>query len=94
MDDGLVCKTVSDTHEAVIAVQEQLEKVSQCCLETSPVGHPQQQNSRTSSASSLIQSRSHNMLEQSQIPQDPLQQNANVQDAGQMNKTKVQERAV
>ena len=42
----------------------------------SPVVHPQQQSSRTSNASSLLQWRSHKTHEQSQIPRDPLRQNA------------------
>ena len=33
-DDGLIYKTGSDTHTAVTAVQEQLEKVSHWCQET------------------------------------------------------------
>ena len=33
-DDGIIYKTASDTHTAVVAVREQLEKVSQCCPET------------------------------------------------------------
>ena len=41
----------------------------------SPVAHPQQQSSRTSNASSLLQWRSHRTHEQSQIPRDPLRQN-------------------
>ena len=42
----------------------------------SPVVHPQQQSSRTSNASGLLQWRSHKTHEQSQIPRDPLRQNA------------------
>ena len=42
----------------------------------SPVVHLQQQSSRTSNASSLLQWRSHKTHEQSQIPRDPLRQNA------------------
>ena len=60
----------------------------------SPAVHPQQQSSRTSNASSLLQQRSHSRHEQSQIPRDPLRQNANVQDEGRINKTQVQERTV
>ena len=60
----------------------------------SPVVHPQEQSSRTSNASSLLQWRSHRTHEQSQIPRDPLRQNAYVQDAGRINKTQVQERTV
>ena len=60
----------------------------------SPVVHPQQQSSRTSNASGLLQWRSHRTHEQSQIPRDPLRQNAYVQDAGRINKTQVQERTV
>ena len=60
----------------------------------SPVVHPQQQSSRTSNASSLLQWRSHRTHEQSQIPRDPLRQNAYVQDAGRINKTQVQKRTV
>ena len=58
----------------------------------SPVVHPQQQISRTSNASSLLQWGSHRTSERSQIPRDPLRQNAYVQDAGRINKTQVQER--
>ena len=47
---------------------------------TSPVVHPQQQNSRTSSANSLLQQKSHRTHEQSQTPWDPLRENADVQD--------------
>ena len=46
------------------------------------VVHPQRQSSRTSNASSLLQWRSHRTHGQSQIPRDPLRQNADVQDAG------------
>ena len=60
----------------------------------SPVVLPQQQSSRTSNASSLLRWRSHRTHEQSQIPRDPLRQNAYVQDAGRINKTQVQERTV
>ena len=60
----------------------------------SPVLHPQQQSSRTSNASSLLQWRSHRTHEQSQIPRDPLRQNADAQDAVRINKTQVQERTV
>ena len=59
---------LQNSSTAVTAVQEQLEKVSHWCQETvrnqpkqgaSPVVHPQQQSSRTSNASSLLQWRSH-----------------------------------
>ena len=103
-DDGVIYKTASDISTAVTAVQDQLEKVSHWCQETRvrnqpkqgarPVVHPQQQSSRTSNASSLLQWRSHRTHEQSQIPRDPLRQNAYVQDAGRINKTQVQERTV
>ena len=103
-DDGLIYKTASDISTAVTAVQEQLEKVSHWCQRdrvqnqpkqsASPVVHLQQQNSWTSNASSLLQWRSHRTHEQSQIPRDPLRQNAYVQDTGRLNKTQVQERTV
>ena len=103
-DDGLIYKTASDINTAVTVVQEQLEKVSHWCQETtvrnqfkpgaSPVVHPQQQSSRTSNASSLLQWRRHRTYKQSQIPRDPLRQYADVQDAGRINKTQVQERTV
>ena len=60
----------------------------------STVMHPQLQSSRTSNASSLLQWRSHRTHEQSQIPRDPLRQNAGIQDAGRFNKIQVQERTV
>ena len=56
--------------------------------------HPQQQSSRTSNTSSRLHSRSHRIHEQSQKPRDLLGQNADVQDAGQIDKTQVQERTV
>ena len=102
-DNGLIYKTAFGISTAVTAVQEQLEKVWHWCQETvrnqpkqgeSPGVHPQQQSSRTSNASSLLQWRSHKTHEQSQIPRDPLRQNAYVQDAGRINKTQVQERTV
>ena len=80
-DDELIYKTASDISTAVTAVQEQLENVSHWCQETvrnqpkqgaSPVVHPQQQSSRTSNASSILQWRRHRTHEQSQIPRDPL----------------------
>ena len=102
-NDGLICKTASDISTAVTAVQEQLEKVSNWCKErvrnqpkqgANPVVHPHQQSSRTSNASSLLQWRSHRTHGQFQIPWDPLRQNADVQDAGRINKTHVQERTI
>ena len=60
----------------------------------SPVVRPQQQCSRTSNVSSLLQWRSHRTHELSQIPWDLLWQNADVQDAGQINKTQMQERTI
>ena len=47
------------------------------------------QSSRTSNASSVLQWRSHRIHEQSQTPWDPVRQNADVQDAGRSNKTRV-----
>ena len=52
----------------------------------SPVVYPQQQSSRTSNVSRLPQWRSHRTHEQSQIPRDPLRQNADVHDVGRINK--------
>ena len=57
-----------------------------------PCVHLQQQSSRTSNASILLQWRSHRTQGQSDILWDPLQRNADVQDADQINKTQVQER--
>ena len=45
-------------------------------------------------ASSLLERRSHRTHEQCQIPRDSLRQYADVQDAGRMNKSQVQERTV
>ena len=62
--------------------------------DASRVVYRQQQSSRTINDSSLLQCRSHRTYKQSQIPRDPLRQNADVQDAGGINKTQVQERTV
>ena len=79
------------------------ENVSQWCQETvrnqstqcaSPVVHPQQQSRITSNASSLLKWRSHRTPEQSPITRNPLRQNADIQDAGRINKTQVQKRTV
>ena len=101
-EDRLIYKTASGTHTSVTAVQEQLEKNvtmaprdrvrNQCKQWANPVVHLQQQSSRTGNASALLQLRSHRMHELSQTPRDPLRQSAAVHDAGQFNKTQVQER--
>ena len=68
-DNGLIYKTASNINTAVTAVQEQVEKVSHWCQETvqnqskqgaSPLVHTQQQSSKTSNASSILQRRSQN----------------------------------
>ena len=78
-DDGLIFKTASNTHTAVTTVQEPLEIASQFKPGAIPVGHPHQQSSGTSNASSLLRWRSCKTHEQSQIPWDPIRKNADVQ---------------
>ena len=101
-DDGLIYKTASDIDTADTTVQEHQEKVSRWCQETEfkiSSGKAQalwctlnNKSSRTSNASSLLQWKSHRTHEQSQIPRDPLRQNADVQDAGRINKTQAQKK--
>ena len=100
VDDGLIYKTASDNHHCPGAARKGVTLVprdrvrNQSKQGANPVVHPQQQSSRTSNASNLLQWRSHRAHEQSQIPRDPLWQHADEQDAVWINKTQVQERTV
>ena len=104
VDGALIYKTANDIHTVVTAVPEQLQKSvtlvprdrvqNQSKQGVSPMVHLQQQSSRASNASSLLQWRSHRTHEQPQIPRDPLQQKVDIQDAGRINKTQVEERTV
>ena len=103
-DDELIYKTASDISTAVTAVQEQLEKVSHWCQETESEINPSKaqalwytlNNKAVGQAMPAVSfnGESHRTHEQSQIPRDPLRQNAYVQDAGRINKTQVQKRTV
>ena len=98
-DDGLIYKTASDIHSAVTAVQEQLEKVSHWCQETKSKINPSKVqalwctlNNKAGRQAILAISFNGEVIEQSQIPRDPLRQNAGVQDAGRINRTRVQKK--
>ena len=102
-DDGLIYKIpVTSAQQSLLSrsswkrchIGAKRQSPNQPEQGASPVVHPQQQSSRTSNTSSLLQWRSHRTHEQSQIPRDPLRQNTYVQDAGRINKTQVQERTV
>ena len=85
MDDGLIYKTASDIHTAVTAVQEQLVKVSHWCEETESEINPSKAQA-VGQAMSAVPFNAEIIVgptqDQSQIPRDPLRQNAGLQDAG------------
>ena len=103
-DDGLIYKTASDIHIAVTAVQEQLEKVSHWCQETESEINPGKvqvlwctlnnkavgQTMPAVSFSGEVKERTNSL----RYLWDPLTRNVDVQAAGRINTTQVQERTV
>ena len=86
--DGRIYKTASDTHTAVIAVQEQLEKVSPWCRETESEISPSKaqalwcilNNKAAGQANPAVFFNGEVIThEQSQIPRDSLRRNTDVQ---------------
>ena len=101
-DVGLIYKTANATDTVATTVQVQLAGKSvrteprdnvrnQSKQSANPVVYPQQQSSRISNASSILQRRSHRTHEHSQIPRNPLWLNDDVLRASRINKTQAQE---
>ena len=104
-DNRPIYKTASDTHTAVIAVQEQPKKVPHWCQETESEISPNKAqalwcilNNKAAGQAMPAVSFNGEVIERtnnySRIPRDSLRQNADVHDAGRINKIQVQERTV
>ena len=92
-------KTASDIHTAATAVQEQLAKVSHRCQETESEINPSKEQALWCTLNKAVGQAMpavslNGTREQSHIPRDPFRQNADIQDAGRINKAQVQTRTV